>query len=71
MTDVERAFEYLRIFIGAGEAWRNFVPVDADLVTKDSVRIGTAEVGPGENGRWWLKDLALGTIKWFAPAVSS
>jgi hypothetical protein len=36
MTDVERAFEYLRIFVG-----------------------------------WWLKDLALGTTKWFQQAATS
>jgi hypothetical protein len=70
MTDVERAFAYLRIFVGAGDAWRYFVPVDADLVTKDSVRIGNAEVGPGADGRWWLKDLAAGTVSWYERAVT-
>jgi hypothetical protein len=71
MTDLERAIAYLRIFVGAGPAWRNYVPVDADIVTADSVRIGTVEVGPGEDGRWWVKDLSAGTTSWYQRAVAS
>ncbi len=65
MTDVERAVQYIAIFINAGGRWRYFVPVDADLVTDTSVRIGTCEMGPGDDGRWWLKDLNAGTTRWY------
>lgn len=71
MTDVERALEYIRIFINAGDNWKYYIPVDADLITEDSVRIGAAEVGPGDDGRWWLKDLSVGTVRWYQPAVTS
>ena len=65
MTDMERAFEYIRIFINVGDRWKKFVPLDADLVTDTSVRLGNAEFGPGEDGRWWLKDLTIGTTRWY------
>jgi hypothetical protein len=71
MTDVERARQYIAIFINAGDRWLYYVPLDADLVTKDSVRIGSCEVGPGEGGKWFLKDLTAGTTSWYQQAVTS
>lgn len=70
MTDLERAIAYIRIFVNVGAAWRSFVPVDADIVTADSIRIGDVALGPGEGGRWWVKDLTLGTTSWYARAAS-
>lgn len=71
MTDRERAFEYLKIFIGAGDRWRFYVPLDADLVADTSVRIGTCEVGPGPDGEWWLRDLSTGLVRRYKRAVTS
>jgi hypothetical protein len=71
MSDVERAKQYIAIFINAGGNWRFYVPVDAELITDTSVRIGSCEVGPGDGGKWFLKDLTAGTTSWYQPVVSS
>ena len=54
MTDVERAIEYLAIFINVGDKWRNFVPVDGEMIGVNRVRIGSVEVWPeGDCGDSW------------------
>lgn len=64
MTDIERAEQYIRIFMKAGARWEFYVPVDGER-TKDGVRIGSVEVGPAENGRWFLRH-ENGEVDWFA-----
>lgn len=68
MTDTKRAVQYIAIFINVGDNWRKFVPLDADIVTDHSVRLGTVEMGPGDNGEWWLKDLSTGLTRRYAKA---
>jgi hypothetical protein len=57
MNDRERAEDYIGIFVGAGERWRIYVPVDG-TPTKRGVRIGSCEVWPSisEPGVWCLDD---------------
>lgn len=57
MTDRERAKNYIAIFIGAGDRWEFYIPVDADR-TPDGIRLGTVEIGPDpdEHGAWLLRD---------------
>jgi hypothetical protein len=53
MTSVERAREYVGIFIGAGDRWRDCVPVDGRL-NGDSVEIGGVKVTHEGGGVWSL-----------------
>lgn len=57
MTDRERAKNYIAIFVGAGDRWRFFAPLDADA-TPTGIRLGTVEIepNPDEPGVWLLKD---------------
>lgn len=57
MTDRQRAKDYIAIFIGAGDRWEFYIPVDADR-TPDGIRLGTVEIGPDpdESDAWFLKD---------------
>jgi len=62
MSALERAQTYAAIFIGAGDGWRQYVPVDAtvepdrDVMYLGGVRM--TRVADGwrleENGRAWL-----------------
>jgi len=68
MTDVERARDYIRIFIGAGARWESCIPCDGER-TETGVRIGSVEIGPGEwTGTWWLRDGE--TVTTFAAVAS-
>lgn len=53
MTDRERAIEYIRIFANVGDRWRSYAPVDAEP-TPTGIRIGTVEIGRGEDETWLL-----------------
>ncbi len=57
MTDRERAIDYIAIFVGAGDRWRFFAPLDADA-TETGIRLGSVEIepDPDEPGVWLLKD---------------
>ena len=57
VTDRERAKQYIAIFIGAGDRWEFYIPVDADR-TPTGIRLGTVEIGPDpdELGAWFLND---------------
>jgi hypothetical protein len=70
MTDSERALHYIEIFANAGlRDWKFFAPLDGEFVGEDRVRIGTVEVGPGEDDMWFLDDGQR--VKWFRKAVAS
>jgi hypothetical protein len=51
MNALERAKGYTSIFIGAGDRWRHYVPVDAtvdgDVVYLQGVRMERSEQGNG------------------------
>lgn len=70
MTDIERARDYIRIFIAVGDRWEDFAPVDGER-TPDGLRLGSVEIGPDRerDGVWFLKDGE--TVKRYAMAVSS
>lgn len=56
MTSLERAKEYVGIFIGAGDRWEFNVPVDAKR-TKRGIRLDGIDLFPDtEPGVWWLDD---------------
>lgn len=57
MTDVERAKQYIAIFLNAGDRWEFYIPVDGRR-TPRGVRIGTVEVWPhpDQPGVWRLDD---------------
>lgn len=71
MTGLERAVQYIGIFINVGDRWKGYVPVDADIVTDTSVRIDGFEMGPGDDGSWWLKDLSTGLVRRYKRAVKA
>lgn len=57
MTSLERAKQYLGIFIGAGDRWEFNVPVDATR-TRRGIRLDGIELFPDteQPGVWWLDD---------------
>jgi hypothetical protein len=57
MTDRERAIQYIGIFVGAGDRWEFFIPVDGER-TDRGVRLDSVEIGPvpGRPGVWFLDD---------------
>lgn len=57
MTDRERAKDYIAIFVGVGDRWEFFAPLDADR-TATGIRFGSVEIEPDptEPGVWLLKD---------------
>lgn len=58
MTDVERAKQYIGIFLNAGDrGWEYYAPVDG-VRTPRGIRIGTVEVWPhpDQPGVWRLDD---------------
>jgi hypothetical protein len=57
VTEVERAVEYIGIFIGLGDDWPSCAPVDGKR-TKRGIRISGIEIGPDTDqpGVWWLDD---------------
>ena len=57
MTSLERAERYIAIFIGAGDRWENYIPVDGKR-TPAGVRLYEIEIGPDteQPGVWWLDD---------------
>ncbi len=71
MTDLDRAVQYIRIFVNVGADWQRYAPLDADLVTDTSVRLGSVEFGPEPDGTWWLKDLSTGLERRYRKAVAS
>ena len=67
-----RALTYVQIFVGAdnaGKDWRDFVPVDAEILANDRIRVDGIEVGPGEGGRWFLDD--RGQVTWYRSTVDA
>lgn len=57
MSEVERAENYIGIFIGLGDDWPSCAPVDGTR-TPRGIRIGSIEIGPDteQPGVWWLDD---------------
>lgn len=57
MTDRERAINYIAIFVGVGDRWEFFAPLDADR-TATGIQFGAIEICPDPNqpGVWLLKD---------------
>jgi hypothetical protein len=53
MTALDRARTYAAIFISAGDRWRNYVPVDAN-VTGDTVHLQGVRMEHSANG-WRLE----------------
>lgn len=70
MTDRERAQQWIAIFANVGAAeWKKFVPVDGEFVDENRLRIGTVEVGPGDDDMWFLDDGKQ--VSWFRKAATS
>lgn len=69
MTDRERAQQYIAIFANVGADWKSFVPLDAEFVDENRLRIGTVHVGPGDDDMWFLDDGEQ--VSWFRKAVAS
>jgi hypothetical protein len=57
VSELERAEQYIAIFVGLGDQWPSCAPVDGTR-TKRGIRIGSIEVGPDPErpGVWWLDD---------------
>lgn len=57
MTALERAEQYIGIFINVGDRWEDYVPLDGER-TPNGIRIDGIEVGPDveQLGVWWLDD---------------
>lgn len=57
MTSLERAVDWVGIFISAGDRWEFYVPVDGER-TKRGIRIDGIEIGPDteQPGVWRLDD---------------
>lgn len=67
MTPAERAIAWVQIFIGAEQAgrdWRDFVPVDAEIVANDRIRVDGIEVRAGDDGVWFVTDESGKVTKW-------
>jgi hypothetical protein len=57
VTELERAEQYIGIFVGVGDRWPEYVPVDG-VRTPAGVRIGSVEVfpDPARSGVWLADD---------------
>lgn len=57
MTSLERAVDWVGIFISAGDRWEFYIPVDGER-TPSGIRIDGIEIGPDteQPGVWWLDD---------------
>lgn len=59
MTDLDRAKDYVAIFLGVGDEWRNYAPVDSRHVTDRSMQLGTAFLTRYPDGSWWISSPEL------------
>ena len=62
MTEFERAKSYVGIFLGAGEKWRDCVPVDG-RVDGDTVHIGGVTLTNEGGGIWAVAEPGKETIR--------